>query len=203
MSDWLTQNREWVIGVFAVVFTVVYAYAAQHLLLQLRRRRDKRRKTLSMAVSKSLLNGTVDSAHDLVNLYKGVHGLGADDLSYRAGLARALREYLVSIMTDSSLDVEEARQLKTLASDLLQQVELESPYADLPAAERNLLMDIRVLLRAGERDSATAKLEDLSGLIGVRQDAVERLQSSNKWAVPLAAVGLFLSVVFGIISLIK
>jgi hypothetical protein len=59
------------------------------------------------------------------------------------------------------------------------------------------------LVRAGDKDSAAKKLEDLEGLIEVRQDALERLQNSNKWSIPLTFIGLVRTVVFGIISLIK
>ena len=37
----------------------------------------------------------------------------------------------------------------------------------------------------------------------VRQDALERLQASNKWSIPLTVVGLVLTVICGVISLAK
>ena len=43
----------------------------------------------------------------------------------------------------------------------------------------------------------------MAGLIEARQDSIERLEKSNKWAIPLAVIGLFLTIVFGVISIFK
>ena len=168
--------------------------------------RERRKKTqfeLHQTISRGLLTGAIDSVDDLVNLYKGVHELGADDVSYRAGLSKALRAYLVQIVSDSSLEPSEAKRLKETVNRFLQQIEAEAPFADLPAAERNLVIDVQKFMNAGDNPSANRKLEDLAGLIEVRQDALTRLQNSNKWSIPLAVIGLVLTIVFGVVSLIK
>jgi len=142
------------------------------------------------------------TASDLV-IYKGVYDVGADDVSHRAGLARVLRQYITKVISDSSVEAGETKKLKTFATAVLKRIETESPFAELPAAERNLLLDIDRFIRANDRDSASTKLQDLASLIEVRQDAMDRLQSSNKWSVPLAVIGLVLTVLFGIVSLVK
>lgn len=188
---------------FAVVFTVAYAYAAQHFLLRSRERRREKQRDLYGAISQGLQSGALESVEDLINVYKGVHELGADDITYRAGLSRALREFLVTIVSDTDTPPEKLKDLKSKASAALKQIEADAPYAELPAAERNLIVDIKRFVDNGDKESASRKLEDLAGLVEVRQDALERLQNSNKWSVPLAAIGLALTIIFGIVSVIK
>jgi hypothetical protein len=91
--------------------------------------------------------------------------------------------------------------LKIKIKELLRLIETETPFAGLPAAERNLVLDARKFIETNELGAATQKVDDLANLIEARQDAYEKLQSSNKWSVPLAIIGLVLTVVFGVMSL--
>ena len=174
-------DKQTFVIIFTAIFTVVYAYAAQRFLLMARERRKKRQFELRETISRGLLTGSIDSVGDLVNVYKGVHELGADDISYRTGLSKALRTYLVQIVSDTSSDTSETKRLKERVNAFLQQIESEAPFADLPVAERNLIIDVQKFMNAGDHSSANRKLEDLAGLVEVRQDALTRLQNSNKW----------------------
>ncbi len=63
------------------------------------------------------------------------------------------------------------------------------------------MIDINQFIQVGDQPSAFRKLENLAGLIEARQDGFERLQNSNKWSVPLAVIGLILTIIFGVFSL--
>ena len=199
----MLHNKEVFTTLAAVIFTVIYAFAAKSFLLRSRERRKWRETQLNDAISQGIRSGTLETVEDFINVYKGVYDVGADDVSHRAGLARVLRQYITKVISDSSVEAGETKKLKTFATAVLKRIETESPFAELPAAERNLLLDIDRFIRANDRDSASTKLQDLASLIEVRQDAMDRLQSSNKWSVPLAVIGLVLTVLFGIVSLVK
>lgn len=184
-----------------VVAVAAYVFAAQYFLRISRERRNKRQEALHNAISRGLLNGALETVEDFVNVYKGVHGLSADDITYRAGLGRNLREYLVRLVSDDKMEAKDVRLLKEKINVILKQIEAEAPFADLPAAERNLIIDVQKFVGSGDVHSANQKLQDLAGLVEVRQDALERLQASNKWSIPLAIIGLVLTVIFGIVSL--
>jgi len=199
----LLVNRETFIALGAAIFTAAYAYTAQKVLFSGREQRKKREAQLYEAISQGMHSGALESIEDFVNVYKGIHELGSDDISHRAGLAKVLREFIVKVVANTSLEASETRRLKGFATAVLKRIEAESPFAELPAAERNLLLDIDRFIKANDNASAITKLQDLAGLVEVRQDSLSRLQSANKWSVPLAAIGLVLTVVFGIISLFK
>lgn len=186
---------------FTAAFTVVYVITAQRFLFQSRERRKRREFEQQEAISKGLLNGAIESIDDLINVYKGINGLSSDDISYRAGLGKFLREYLAKLVCSDDLGHDQIKDLKNKVNSFLKKIDEESPFADLPAAERNLIIDVQRFVGVGDSASAFRKLEDLAGLIEVRQDGFEKLQNSNKWSIPLAVIGLVLTVVFGVASI--
>ena len=194
-------DRQTLLAAFTAAFTVVYVITAQRFLLQSRERRKRREFEQHEAISKGLLNGAIESIDDLINVYKGINGLSADDISYRAGLGKFLREYLAKLVSSDDLGHDQIKELKDKVNSFLKKIDEESPFADLPAAERNLILDVQRFVSVGDNASAFRKLEDLAGLIEVRQDGFEKLQNSNKWSIPLAVIGLVLTVVFGVASL--
>ncbi len=184
-------------------FTALYIYVAQRLLRRSIESRKLRKTEMRNALSAGLVGGRLENVSDVVNIYKGVYGLGGEDLTFRSDLAKVLREYLVDLTLDSEKDSNIILKTKEKVTAILNQIEVESPFADLPAAERNLILDLRKLIDLGDKISADTKLHDLAGLIEVRQDSLERVQASNKWSIPLALIGLVLTVIFGAISVIK
>lgn len=202
MNDYISiLDKNVVLTAFTAAFTIVYVFAAQHFLFRSRERRKNREQEQKETISTGLLSGGIETIEDLVNVYKGINGLGSDDISYRAGLGRFLREYLAKIVSSESLSSEQIKQLKSKVNEFLKKLDEESPFSDLPAAERNLMIDINQFIQIGDQPSAFRKLENLAGLIEARQDGFERLQNSNKWSVPLAVIGLILTIIFGVFSL--
>jgi hypothetical protein len=195
-------DKGFAIQAFTVMFTVIYISLAYLSVTRIRRRRIDREVRLREAISTGLLNDQVEGVDDLVNIYRGVTNASDDDVSYKAGVSRILRRLLVSLATDPGAD-HAKRMLKHKIKGLLNQIEEETPFADLPAAERNLVIDAWNFIEKNELNAAKQKITDLAGLIEARQDGYEKLQSANKWAVPLAVIGLVLTVVFGVISLWK
>jgi hypothetical protein len=187
----------------AVVLVAVIVYIVTLLVVyfRYRRRRLAPKMRLWEALGNGLRSGAVASVEDVVNIYKGIHGLGGDDLSYRAGLAKGLREYLVSVVSEKDRKSDSAKAVKEKITAILNTIEQEDPFSDLPTAERNLLLDVQQMVDLGDGAAAKRKLRGIAGLIEARQDALDRLQSSNRWSIPLAVVGMVLTLIFGFISL--
>jgi len=184
------------------VVVLLYVLTVLIVLIRYRNRKTAPRQRLWEALGKGLRSGAVATVEDVVNIYKGIHGLGGEDQSYRAGLTHDLREYLVSVVSEKDRKGEAAKATKEKVTAIINAIEQEDPFSDLPAAERDMLMDVQRLLDQGDAKTAKRKLRDLAGLIEVRQEALEKLQASNRWSVPLAVVGMILTVIFGIVSLI-
>lgn len=194
------STKEFFMPGFAVVFSIVYASAIWWFVHRMRERRNSHELRLHTATTSGLANGQIEGVDDLVNIYRGITNSTDDDVAYKAAVSRVLRRILVSLATDDNAS-EGRRQLKRKIKQLLAQIEVDTPFAELPPAERNLVIDARRFIQSNELQAATQKVEDLANLIEARQDAYLKLQSANKWSVPLAVVGLVFTVIFGVMSL--
>jgi len=177
---------------FALVFSATVVTA---------RRRRERQTRLKRAVSIGLVNGQITGVDDLVNIYRGVTNASDDDISYKLGVTKILRSLLVTLASNSEAGRPET-ELRAKIKRLLAEIQQQTPFADVPAAERNLILDAREFIERNELNAAKQKIGDLAGLIEARNEAYTKLQSANKWSVPLAIVGLILTVVFGVASII-
>jgi hypothetical protein len=186
----------------------LYATAFYFLVGLKRKKRIKRKEKFSKALAEGLKTSSIATIDDVVNIYKGVAGLSSEDLSYRYGLSKQLREFLVNLISnkeivDSSFDDNVIRDWKQKISEFIQKNEATSPYADLPAAERNILSDISTFLEMNDPESVKRKTSELSGMIQARNDDLNKIRNINKWAVPLSIIGLILTIIFGTLVWIR
>ncbi|MBI5724905.1 MAG: hypothetical protein HZA50_13175 [Planctomycetes bacterium] len=191
--------------IFTIIFTVVYGYTTAFFLYRIRRRRLRNLFTFYKAISVGLNDGTIQTLEDFINIYKGIHGLSSDDTTYRQGLVRLLRRFIVDLVLRETHIREPALIIayKEKLTKLIEEMARNEPFVNLPNAERTVLNDVSKMIELGDTKNAIHKLEEIAGLIEARQDSIERLEKSNKWAIPLATIGLILTIVFGIISIFK
>jgi len=195
------------IATVTVVFSVVYVYAATYVLRRNRSRRAERKNKFFETLLEGLKSESITTMDDLVDIYKGVAGLGSEDLTYRYGLSNQLREFLVSLISkdknliDSSIDNEAIRDWKERISEFIRRNEEISPYADLPASERNILSDISTFLERNDVASVKRKTLELAGMIQARNDESNRIRSMNRWLVPLSIIGVVLTIAFGLTAI--
>lgn len=174
-----------------------------------KKRRIERKNKFFSALVEGLKINSLETIDDVINIYKGVSGLSSEDLGYRYGLSKQLREFLVGIISknkkfiDDSINDNTIRDWKEKISAFIQQNEETSPYADLPAAERNILNDISIFLETNNPESVKRKTSELAGMIQARNDDLNRIRNINKWTVPLSIFGLILTILFGILAWIK
>ena len=179
---------------------------------KLNNKRDKFFYTLK----EGLKLGTITTMEDLVNIYKGIIGLSSEDLSYRYGLSRILRDFLVILTSKNeeifgnSIDDDIIRDWKEKVTEFIKQNDTTAPFADLPANERNILNDILIFLENGDTESVKRKNLELARIIQVRSDNYktirndyERINKINTWTVPVSFFGLIFTIIFGILAYIK
>ena len=196
-------------GFFVSITGILVGYLLLYFIAYnlLRERKVERQKKFFKALVEGLKTGSITTIDDIVNIYKGVAGLSSENLSYRYRLSKLLREFLVDLISKNKnviggdLDDNIIRDWKQKLSDFIQKNEEISPYADLPAAERNVLSDISTFLEKNDAKSVKRKTLELAGMIQARNDDLNRIRNINRWAVPLSAIGLILTIIFGILAL--
>jgi hypothetical protein len=196
-------SEKFIISLSTAFFTVLYVLTARLLLLRAKKRRKDRQRRLLKTISVGLSNGTLTTIDDFVNVYKGIYGLEGEDINFKAGLANRLREFLVHLISSGNYDSDQVTTIKGKVTEIIDTIEAGNPHSSLPTAERNLIIDAQKFITHNDNTSAIEKLNNLAGLIEVRQDSLNRAQASNKWSIPLAVIGLVLTVIFGVISLFK
>jgi hypothetical protein len=167
---------------------------------------ENKSKKFYQSLLEGLKTGSITTIDDLINIYKGISDLSSEDLSYRYGLSRRLRTFLVDLISkdiDKTIDDETIVKWKQQISEFIRINEEISPYADLPSVERNLLNDISAFLEKNDTESTKRKLLELAGMIQARNDDLNKIQSINKYAVPLSIIGLILSIIFGLMAIFK
>jgi hypothetical protein len=167
---------------------------------------DKRKEKLFKTLIEGFKINAINSLDDVINIYKGISGLSTEDLDYKYGLSRRLRQFLVELLSKNlgeNLDDNLIAKVKNEITDFIKTNEINSPYSDLPTAERNALYDLTDYLERNEVDSSKRKVVEIAGMIQARNDDLNKIKNINKWTVPLSIVGLVLTIVFGVLALIK
>lgn len=195
----IISNTE-VVAVSVITLFLIYVVVVYTLIFRNKRRSYEKRLRLIDAISAGVDNETLCSVEDFVNIYKGIYGINSN---YQRGLPRVLRKYTVNLVSESKQDASVVKKRKEFINNIIKQIEAEIPFSNLPATERNLVLDIIHFIKENDEASATNKIEDLAGLIQVRQESLNRVEAMNKWSIPLAIIGSILTILFGIISIFK
>jgi len=195
-----------VIVLAMITISLIYAYIVVYYMIRRRGRvveKVEGEKKFHQTLTEGLKSGALMTMDDLANVYKGVFGLSSEDLSYRYGISRQLQRFIVELVSksvDKSLDNQTVVAWKEKISEFIRINEEGRPYAELPAGERNVLNDIALFLKSGNTEGVRRKISELAGMIQARNDDLNRVRNTNKWAVPLSVVGMLLTVAFGIIG---
>lgn len=197
-------ERQDVFMVVAALLTITYAVVSFWFLTFTRERRKRDEQRFFKALDVGFTSGAIESLNDVVNIYKGIAGMSSEDLAYRTGLSRRLREYLVQVIERGTSDDGKTGQTqKVTISRFIQDNDAASPHADLPDLERSIVSDMSTYLESGNVSAVQRKIAELSSAIQARENDLSRIRSTNRWSVPLAAVGLVLTILFGVLSLIR
>jgi len=193
-----------------VALTGIYAYFVIFRLIKRKEEVTKRSITNKKRFFDTILEGlkaeVINKVEDIDNIYVGVGGSRSGDSTYRNNLSIWLKEFLVILISkekDESIDNNVLREWNEKIADFINKIEETSPYSGLPDAERNILSDIASYLESNNKEDIERKLSEIAGILQARNEDFNRIKNTNKWAVPLAVVGMILTVVFGLISLLK
>ena len=120
-------------------------------------------------------------------------------------LAPLLEDYLVHL-TDKGSQESTGNTLSEhyqIIKEIIAKENEDNPFADITEEERRLLIGIRDAIQHDDKESMSFNLNELSSVISARTKDYERAMKINRWAVPLAVLGLIASFAFGAFSLLK
>jgi len=201
----LLSNREILLSLFTIIFTVSYGYATVFVLRRAREKRAIRKNTFIETFIKGLSDNTIENSEDLLNVYSGITNLSTEDLTIKQDLNKWLREILAKLVNKEvgkDFTPEQTIAIKHKITEFININEKANPFTDLPDTERNIINDLSTYNKVGEKDSVDRKINELSSVIITRHEQQKKIESLNKWSIPLAVIGLILTIIFGILSII-
>jgi hypothetical protein len=125
-----------------------------------------------------LRNDSLTSLEDIENIYQGIF----KDYSDRKHLKSLIQSALAMLFLDDEkkkgldeqehsttyfpyADAEQVKQWHCTLKMLIRDIDKESPYSDLPAQERTLLLDIERYIELGEPKSGKERITELAAII--------------------------------------
>ncbi|MFJ7681148.1 hypothetical protein [Peribacillus butanolivorans] len=174
------------------------------LLMFLTKRKIKRTNDFFNVINIAFDTGTLNTIEDIYNLYKGLNNYDLESDIYRPNINKLLRQYLYRLQSKKFNDTDEIKikERKEKIDELIKKNEKLSPFSELPQAEKNIMNDLFSYAEKNDVDSLKRKMFELSNAIQIRKEEFDKVEKQNKWSIPLAVVGLILTIVFGILSLI-
>ncbi|MBN2734948.1 MAG: hypothetical protein JXQ82_08855 [Methanomicrobiaceae archaeon] len=150
---------------------------------------------------------SIESLEDILNIYEARAGLSDEDLNYRYGLSRYLREYLIALISrdekiiPQSTTEAEILEWKKILDKIISENDIQKPFSDLPPLERNILNDITIFMERNDTEHISEKLKELSRLIKSRDGELNRIYKRNDGSMQIAVVSLIVSLIFGLIAI--
>lgn len=190
---------------FFIVFLATYIFALSFLLKKVKARRLERKNKFIDTFIKGISENTIENSNDLLNVYSGITNLSPEDLNNKQGLNKWLREILAKLVSrevGQDMDSAQINKIKQKISEFIATNESISPFADLPDTERNIINDLSSYNKLGDRESIDRKINELSSVIITRYEQQKKIESLNRWSIPLAVIGAVLTIFFGIMSLV-
>nr|WP_321405384.1 hypothetical protein [uncultured Carboxylicivirga sp.] len=87
-----------------------------------------------------------------------------------------------------------------LLKEIIRKENEEKPFSNLPNEERRLLMAIDDSVKHNDINSIKFNLNELNAVISTRTKIYNKLIRTNRWSVPIAVIGIILTILFGILS---
>jgi len=203
-----------------IIIFVIYTVLMFSALITVRRRNSKnyrerddirQEKKFKAKFFRNITEGfqleSISNSNDILNIYEAISNLSQEEINYRYGLSRYLREYLIALISKDdkvipkSTTDEEIQGWKRILDDIISENDIRMPFSDLPPLERNILNDVIVSLERGDKGHAGEKLKELSRLIKSRDGELNRACRRIDSSMQIALVSLLISLLFGLIAI--
>jgi len=212
------DNNKLIQVIATTIITGIYAYFVVHKFVVQKNVFKKKENEVSKKVIKkkekffeSLFQGLksniINSISDIENIYQGITNLSSESSNYDYSMLQWLKEFLVKVMLkdfDEDLSNDTYNELKDKTTIFIKEYEESSPFSNLPEREKNLFNDLLLYLNSDKinNEHVKTKLKELNSIFQTKVNTLDKLERINKWSVPLSIIGLILTILFGIVSII-
>ncbi|MDR5659025.1 hypothetical protein RH915_05945 [Serpentinicella sp. ANB-PHB4] len=164
-------------------------------------REDKNYYNFKEAISKAITNDQLTSIEDIELIFNSVNKK-RNNFKFK----KYMQDYVVEVICEEIAFPQEVDDLNNTISNFkeyIKNLEIFSPFEKLPQNEKIICNDILSFIQNKDSEKAKEKLYSLSNMIYLREETVEKLKKANKYSIPIAIIGIILTFIFGIMSLIQ
>jgi hypothetical protein len=197
------ELKNW-LNIITIVLMFLYLGVGVSAVVWVKSVKTKRFEYFKTTLTRGIDTKKITTLKDCVDVVKGITGTLEED-GAKSILAAWLPRYLVRLISEQVTFTQpvKSNDAKEIVSGFIRELEVSDPFAQLPSAERGVINDIHRAVESDNKMLAEAKIKDLASLVEARIEDQNKIQRINKYSTPLAIVGVILTVLFGIISLIK
>lgn len=166
--------------------------------------KDKTKGKFFEILIKGFEINTINTLEDILNIYKGLNYFEIANEDHTYTLNNLLRQFLIKLQLKEfeNVDDEKLKKWKEKVDHFIVENEKISPFADLPLTEKNTLDDIITFLKINDKEAVERKILELSKTIQIRQEQLENMEKQNKKSNIIGVIGLVLTIIFGVSSIL-
>lgn len=183
------------------------AYAIFVFRLQRRRKREIIRKEIKPSPRKKFFDtlygglgsGLIKTLEDI----RHIHEVGPAGAYSLTELLKEFKIELISSFNSKEYEKEKLLEYSEKVSEFIKKTEQRAPFEDLPETEKNILTDVSSLLVDKNRTLIERKLNNLANIIKAKNDELIESRKTSSRATTLATIGLMLTIIFGLLAILK
>ncbi len=116
------------------------------------------------------------------------------------GFKNTLEDYLINIKKDSNKDND---QFFEKIMTLIKKEEEQEPFSSLPSEQRRIMVNLSKAIESNNQEQASFNLMELNQILRLKYEAFKELKRQNSWAIPLAILGFVITILFGLINILR
>lgn len=194
-------NQDFLMGLISIMI----ASFSTVLVGQILYKKEKARKTPLKDKAFEVLDakfesGLVSSKNDIEIILNSIYRKSYESYSISSFLEDYIT-YRINVSKETP-DQTKIHERYKLLKTIIEGENKEKPFEDLPDEERRLLVGIGDGLKNQDLESIKFNLNELHSVISTRNKLFEKTSRLNKWSIPLAIIGTFFTVFFGVLSIL-
>ena len=119
---------------------------------------------------------------------------------FNYGFVNVLEDYSVNLLTAKT---KEDNENFSLIVNLINEELKGEPFNQLKPEQKRILLNLQNSLKTQDIKNGIYNLNELNDVLRIQNENIEKLEIQNAWSIPLAIIGVVLTLIFGIISLGK
>lgn len=186
---------------FAIIYSVVISYTFTKILPEDRNKdqvKELRKKFFNAADSIKTLGD--NNEKEVIKMLFNSLNRETNGALAMYGFANILEDYAIHIKSNDKTD--NGKTYKVL-TDIIDDEKKQEPYSQLPSVQRRTLRNLEDAVKSNNAELASYNLNELNSILTLTNNENQELKRQNSWSIPLAIIGLIITLVFGLISILR